>query len=141
MNLKRLLLTINLVALIPLALWPIVSPRNFYENFPGGGFHWIDVNGPYNEHFLIDFGALNLALALVVGLALWKMTDTIVFAAGIALTAYALPHSIYHLNHLDVYKSGEEIPAVAPLLAQFVMGLAITWLSRSTITRTGTPTR
>ena len=136
----RLLLAINFVFLLPLAIWPIVSPQGFYDNFPGGGYHWIDINGPYNEHFLIDFGALNAAMLVLVGFAIWKMTPSLVQAAGIAIAVYALPHAIYHLNHLDVYKSSEKFIAVAPLVVQIFMGLAIALLP-SLSSRGRTPTR
>lgn len=125
----RTLLAINLVTLLPLAIWPLVSPQGFYDNFPGGGFHWIDINGPYNEHFLRDFGALNAALAVVIVFALWKPTVSLVQAAGLAIAVYAAPHAIYHLSHLDVYKSSEKLIAVTPLVLQFFMGLAIAWLA------------
>ncbi len=125
----RVLLALNAVALIPLALWPLASPQGFYDNFPGGGRHWIDINGPYNEHLLRDFGALNAALLVVVGFAIWKMAPSLVQAAGLALAVYAAPHAIYHLNHLDVYKSGDKVIATAPLVLQVFMGLAIFWLS------------
>jgi hypothetical protein len=133
----RLLLAFNIVALIPLAIWPLVSPKGFYDNFPGGSYHWIDINGPYNEHFLRDFGALNAALLVVALYAFWKLTPSLVQAAGLALAIYALPHAIYHLNHLDVYKSSEKVIAVAPLVLQFFSGVAIALLpSRSSRGRT-----
>ncbi len=122
-RLKRLLLAINAATLLPLAVWPLVSPTNFYKTFPGLGMHWIDINGPYNEHFLRDFGALNAALLVVVVYALFK--PAIEQAAGFAIAIYALPHAIYHLGHLDVYESSQKIPAVAPLVLQIFMGLAI----------------
>jgi len=124
----QVLLGINFVVLLPLAVWPLASPQGFYDNFPGGGFHWIDINGPYNEHFIRDFGALNAALAVVVGFALWKLTTGLVQAAGVALAVYALPHAIYHLAHLDVYESSEKLVAVAPLVLQIFMGVAIAML-------------
>ena len=126
----RILLAINLVALLPLAIWPLVSPTGFYENFPGGGFHWIDINGPYNEHFLRDFGALNAALVVLVVFALWRPNTTLLQATGLALAVYALPHAIYHLAHLDVYEDAfEKVAATSPLVLQFFMGAAIAWLS------------
>ena len=133
-----LLLAINLVSLLPLAIWPLVSPQGFYDNFPGGPYHWIDINGPYNEHFLRDFGALNAALGRRRScFALWKPAAGVVQAAGCAIAVYALPHAIYHLAHLDVYKSSEKLVAVAPLVLQIFMGLAIAWLpSRSSPART-----
>ena len=125
----RVLLGLNLVSLLPLAIWPLVSPRGFYDNFPGGSYHWIDINGPYNEHFLRDFGALNAALAVVIIFALWKPTVTLLQATGLAIAVYALPHAIYHRSHLDVYKSSEKFVATAPLVLQFVSGLLVVWLS------------
>jgi hypothetical protein len=127
----QVLLGINLVSLLPLAIWPLVSPRGFYKNFPGGSYHWIDINGPYNEHFLRDFGALNAALVVVIIFALWKPTTSLLQAIGLGLAVYALPHAIYHLSHLDVYKSSEKFVATAPLVLQVFMGLAIAWLSAS----------
>lgn len=126
----RVLLAVNLVALVPLAAWPLVSPESFYDNYPGGGFHWIDVNGPYNEHFLIDFGALNAALVVLIVFALWKPSATLLRATGLAIAVYALPHAIYHLAHTDVYADGfEKVVATAPLVLQLGMGAAIAWLA------------
>lgn len=136
LDFKRLLLAINFVVLLPLAIWPIVAPENFYESFPGFGMHWIDVNGPYNEHFLIDFGALNAALLVVIGFALWKRLPALEMAAGLAIAIYALPHGIYHLSHTDVYESNEKVIAVAPLVLQIFMGVCIAWMARTNSTNT-----
>lgn len=127
----QVLLGINLVTLLPLAIWPLASPRGFYDNFPGGAYHWIDINGPFNEHFLRDFAALNAALVVVLTFALWKPTQALLQAAGLAIAVYALTHAIYHLSHLDVYKSSEKFIATAPLVLQIFMGLAIALLSAS----------
>ena len=121
----QLLLGINAVTLLPLALWPTFAPQSFYDNFPGGGMHWIDINGPYNEHFIRDFGALNAALLVLIVAALWKPSVTLLQTTGIAIAVYALPHSIYHLNNLEVYKSSERLTATAPLVLQIAMGVAI----------------
>jgi hypothetical protein len=125
----QLLLAVNLVALVPLAIWPLASPQGFYDNFPGGGFHWIDINGPYNEHFLRDFGALNAALVVVIVFALWRPSAALLQATGLAIAIYALPHAVYHLSHLDVYDSNEKVIAVAPLVLQIFMGVAIAYLA------------
>ena len=125
----QLLLGINLVTLLPLAIWPLVSPQGFYDNFPGGGFHWIDINGPYNEHFLRDFGALNAALVVVIVFALWRPTTSLLQATGLAIAIYALPHAVYHLSHLDVYESSEKVIATAPLVLQIFLGAAIAYLA------------
>ncbi|HUR32835.1 MAG TPA: hypothetical protein VM032_03515 [Vicinamibacterales bacterium] len=128
MKWARTLLAVNFVVLLPLAVWPLISPRGFYDEFPGGGFHWIDVNGPYNEHFIRDFGSLNAALLVIVGCAVWKTSPSLVRAAGLALAVGAAPHAVYHLAHTDVYESSEKFIAVGPLVIQVFMGLAITML-------------
>ena len=134
----KLFLAINAVTLLPLALWPLLAPQSFYDNFPGGPYHWIDINGPYNQHFLTDFGALNAAVLVLVLFALFKPSKTLLQATGAALAVYAAPHALYHLSHLDVYKSSEKFTAVAPLVLQFVMGVAIVWLaSRAPAPRRG----
>ena len=128
MRWARVLLATNFVVTLPLALWPLLSPRGFYDEFPGGGFHWIDVNGPYNEHFIRDFGSLNAGLLVVVGFAIWKLSPSLVQAAGLAIAVCAAPHAVYHLAHTDVYESSEKFIAVAPLVIQVFMGLAIAML-------------
>jgi hypothetical protein len=50
---------------IPVGVWATFVPRSFYDDFPGFGRHWVQVDGPYNEHLVRDFGAVNLALAVV----------------------------------------------------------------------------
>ena len=114
-------------------MWPLVSPRGFYDTFPGGGMHWIDVNGPYNEHFIRDFGALNAAVAVLVVFALWKPSKALLQATGLALAVYALPHAIFHVQNIDVYESDEKLIAVVPLMLQFVGGVLIAWLARDTV--------
>ena len=67
--------------------------------------HWIDINGPYNEHFLRDFGALNAALVVVIVFALWKPMTSLLQATGLAIAIYALPHAIYHLSRISTCTS------------------------------------
>lgn len=121
----RLLLAVQAVGLAGVAIWPLVDPRGFYDKFPGGGHHWINVNGPYNEHFIRDFGALNAALLVVVIYAIWKVTPALVQAASLALIVYGIPHVLYHLGHLDVYgKTSEQFLAVGPLGLQIAAAVA-----------------
>jgi hypothetical protein len=47
-------------------LWITLSPATFFNALPGFGRAWVSVDGPYNEHLLRDFGALNLALGVVL---------------------------------------------------------------------------
>ena len=59
---KRIGLVILALSSGPIGLWATFAPKSFYEDFPGGGRHWVQLDGPYNHHLVTDFGALNLAL-------------------------------------------------------------------------------
>ncbi len=50
--------------------WQLMAPASFYNDFPGLGRHWVDVDGPYNQHLLRDVGQGNLAIAVVALVAL-----------------------------------------------------------------------
>ncbi len=49
--------------------WAQGWPRSFYTDFPLPGHPWVANLPSYNEHVLRDFGGLNLALAVVFGVA------------------------------------------------------------------------
>ena len=106
-------------ALIYLALlslvngfWITLAPRTFFDGFPGFGRVWVAVDGPYNEHLLRDFGATNLALALVVLVAFRRPTATLVRLAAFSSLTWQAPHSLYHIIRVAT------LPALADQLAQ-----------------------
>jgi hypothetical protein len=49
-----------------LGVWTLFLPRSFYDDFPAPGHPWVALLPPYNEHLLRDFGALNLAMVMVL---------------------------------------------------------------------------
>ncbi len=46
--------------------WALLFPRAFYDDFPLPGSAWVSTLGPYNEHLIRDYGALNLAMAVLL---------------------------------------------------------------------------
>ncbi|MDQ1402203.1 MAG: hypothetical protein QOG03_519 [Actinomycetota bacterium] len=97
--LSQLALVSLAVTALVLGVWAGFFPRAFYDRFPGGGVHWVSIDGPYNQHFIRDFGDFNLAVALVVVVALVKFTPTLVRVAAGANAVWGLPHLVYHLTH------------------------------------------
>jgi nucleoside-diphosphate-sugar epimerase len=97
--LGQLALAFLTVSGLVVGFWAALFPRAFYDRFPGSGMHWVSIDGPYNEHFMRDFGDLTLALALVVIVALVKFTPTTVRTAAAATAIFGLPHLLYHLTH------------------------------------------
>src|SRR3954471_13364403 len=59
---ERVVLALLAFTSAGIGVWAAFAPRAFYDKFPGLGQVWVAVDGPYNEHLVRDFGALNLAL-------------------------------------------------------------------------------
>ncbi len=110
---------------LPVGAWAAISPRSFYDDFPGGGRAWVAADGPYNEHLVRDFGDLNLALAVVTLVALVTLGRAVVLAAAGAWIVYSLPHLVYHLRHLDLYDTSDKLANVTALALALVLPLVI----------------
>src|SRR2546427_12990708 len=107
------------VSAFPLGVCSVVAPRSFYDDFPGGGRHWVSADGPYNEHLVRDVGGLNLALMVVLVVAAVALGRVLVRTAAVATMVFAIPHFAYHAAHTDLYGTSD---AVASL---FSLGVAI----------------
>jgi hypothetical protein len=124
------------VALVVLAVgnvfvgpWAAFAPRSFYDDFPGFGRHWVQVDGPYNQHLVRDFGALNLAFAVVTVAAVITLSRPLVIAVAIAWLAWGVPHLVYHVRHIDVYSTSDQVLnavllGALPVIAFVVLALA-----------------
>jgi hypothetical protein len=121
----RVLLIVLGVGNIPIGLWAAFAPRSFYDDFPGFGREWVRVDGPYNEHLMRDFGALNLALAVVTIAAVITLARPLVIAVAIAWLAWGVPHLVYHSRHLDVYETSDQVLNVVLLTALPVLAVAV----------------
>ena len=82
--------------------WQSIAPRSFYDDFPGLGRHWVDVDGPYNEHLVRDYGQGNVAIGVVALVALLTGGVWLARATGLATVLANLPHQAYHQAHLHV---------------------------------------
>jgi hypothetical protein len=114
---------------LEVGLWASLWPRGFYDRFPGGGRVWVAADGPYNEHLVRDFGALNLALTAVVAVALVTRAPAAVRAAGLAWLVYSVPHLVYHLRHLDLYESTDKVLNLVGLGGAVVASAVVVGLS------------
>jgi hypothetical protein len=115
-----------------LGLWTSVLPRIFYDVVPG-----VDML-PYNEHLLVDYGGMNLALALVFWVALARPRQ--VWMAETAFGAYllfAVPHLAYHLGHLDGLDTGELLFTVISLSLSVLVPALLLVLAR--VANSGNP--
>ena len=126
----RVSLAILALVSVELGVWATFAPRSFFDDYPGLGRHWVRVYAPYNEHLVRDFGALNLALAVVTIAALITLGRPLVIAVAISWLAWGVPHLVYHLRHLDMFSTGDKVAnvvglAAVPVLAIVVLVLAV----------------
>ena len=80
--------------------WAVVASRNWYEDFPGGGRHWVAVDGPFNHHLSVDAGSGFLATGVLLVIAAAWLERRVVQAALVTLLAFAVPHFVYHVTHI-----------------------------------------
>src|SRR5436190_6639729 len=110
------------------AVWILIAPRGFYDQFPGGGTHWVSALPPYNEHLERDFGAAGLGLAVLAGIAAFWMDRRVIQAAAISLAVAGLPHFIYHLTTTGHYSTGDNIGSLTGLALDVLLPLAMLYL-------------
>jgi hypothetical protein len=76
-------------------VWAYLAPRSFYHDVPT-----VSMYPPFSQHFISDFGGLQLAMTVVMVAAAVLMERRLVLTALIAFLVYALTHLIFHLTHL-----------------------------------------
>ena len=121
----RVLLIVIILGNGVVGLWASVAPESFYDNFPGGGRHWVSLDGPFNEHLVRDVGTLNLALTVVVIAALVRPTRFLVQVAAGAVLVNALPHFLYHVTHLDPFDSSDKVALAVTLFVAVLAPFAL----------------
>ena len=116
---RRLIVRTGLVAGVLISVvsgvWALLWPQHFYDTFPLPGHPWQAFHPAYNEHLVRDFGALNLVLALLFGVAAYTMDVLMVRTALVGYLVFAVPHLIFHLNHLRGLATVDAVGEVASL--------------------------
>ncbi len=104
-----------------IGIWGLAAPHSFYRSFPGAGHHWVAALGPYNEHLVRDFAALELGLAvLLVGAAVW-FERRLMRVAGAAFVTAQLPHFAYHLTTTGAFAAADNIASLSGFAIQFAL--------------------
>jgi len=105
--------------------WAAFAPRSFYTDFPGAGRHWISPDGPFNQHLIRDVGELNLALLVVVVVAAVTLSLPLVRAALVATLVNGVLHVVYHVGHVDMFSSGDQVAIIGSLVLAPVVALVL----------------
>src|SRR5438270_10632574 len=119
--------------------WAETAPATFYRSFPGFGRHWLPPLGPFNEHLIRDFGALNLGLAAAALVAAITLTRSATATAAAAWLVYSVPHLAFHAVHERPFPTGDDIAVLASLTAAAAAAAAAWRLVATSATSAAVP--
>jgi hypothetical protein len=79
-----------------IGVWNQFWPESFYTDFPT-----VDLTPPFAEHYARDFGGATLGIGIVLACAAIIPRTVLVIPALLAVTAFGIPHFVFHLHHLE----------------------------------------
>lgn len=100
----RIGLALLAITELVIGAWNQFWPRGFYTDFPT-----VELTPPFSEHFARDFGGATLALGIVLAAAAIVPRTILVVPTLIGLTVFAIPHFVFHMNHLEHATSGDAL--------------------------------
>ena len=102
--------------------WILVAPASFFAS------SFVHLHLPYNEHLLLDYGAMNLAMAVLLVLAL-RRPALVVPALWVYLVHAAL-HVVIHVRFAGHLPAGRSALLIGGLSALVVVAAALLLLAR-----------
>lgn len=106
-------------------LWGTLSPRSFYDSYPGFGHHWVSELGQYNEHLVRDYCAAEIGFAVLLAVAAWLFTRNVVLVAGAGFLAGTLPHFAYHLTTTESFKTADNVASLGAFALEMAVVVAV----------------
>jgi hypothetical protein len=107
-------------AQLGVTLQALITPRDFYEDFPFGR-GWVEAYPAYNEHLIYDYGAYTLgALVGLVLAGIW-LDRRVVQLAIISWLVGATIHFVYHLVTIERFETGDTVANLTGLAIYLVL--------------------
>jgi hypothetical protein len=123
-------LLIGLLISVVSGVWALFWPVDFYRNFPLPGHPWQAFHPAYNEHLVRDFGALNLVLALLFAVSAYTLDVLMTRTTLAGYLIFAVPHLIFHLNHLHGLATVDAVGEVVSLSLGVIGPVFLLFLTR-----------
>ena len=98
-----------------IGFWALLAPESFFTTFPAPGHPWVALLPSYNEHLVRDVGELNLGFTLLFTWAAISLERRLIQVSLLAWLVNAVPHLIFHLNHLMHFSLFDQIGQVVSL--------------------------
>ena len=111
------------------SMWALPFPRSFYEDFPAPGWGWVSTLGSYNEHLVRDYGAMNLALGVLLSSAAICLERCLTQVALLTYLAFATPHFLFHatqIHHFPLFHNALQLSTLGFLVLLPAALLALT---------------
>jgi hypothetical protein len=121
---SRVALALVALAQAEVGVWGLLAPHSFYASYPGAGRHWVSVLGPYDEHLVRDFAAMELGFAVLLGCAAVWFERRLVLVAGAAFLAATLPHFAYHLTTTDRLSTADDLASLGGFAVELALVVA-----------------
>ena len=99
-------------------------PRSSRDGFPFPGWDWVSTLGPYNEHLVRDYGAMNLALCFLLAAAIF-LERRLSRVALVTLLVFAMPHFFFHLTETRHFSPLQNLAQLGGLGFQILLPLAL----------------
>lgn len=109
--------------------WAFLSPRGFYDSFPGFGRVWVAPIGSYNEHFIADTGNLLLVMCLLLGVAAFYLERRLVRIALVCWLVFAVPHLISHVRLASLFDGTDNLGNIGGLGLAVLLPILLLWLT------------
>ena len=126
---RALLAALAVAAALPGA-WATFAPRSFYDDFPGGGRHWVAELPAYSQHLVTDVGAFYLGFALLLAWAAWRPSRELVVPVCTAFALFSALHLAWHSAHLDGFATADAVLQTGSLAAVLVASVGAVVLAR-----------
>jgi hypothetical protein len=123
--LQRTALVITAALGSVVGIWAYGFPREFYDTFPGLLGHWIDLDGPFNEHLIRDVGALYLGLTAASVAVLAIRRAAVLPVIGVAWTVFGVLHFGYHVTHLAGLSAADAVGNVVSLCVTLLLAIVL----------------
>ncbi len=104
--------------------WIDVRPHFFYDNW------FVALDMPYNEHLLLDLGALNVAFGVLLGCAAMSMERRLLQVTLASYLAHTIGHHTIHLTYTDHLTHPQSAVQLSDLAANVLLPAAILVLTR-----------
>jgi hypothetical protein len=121
----RVLLSAFIVMEAVIGFWATLAPRSFFDDGPIPGSGWASLLPPYNEHAMRDFGGLSLSMTVVLVVAAVKLTPLLVRTSMAAMLVFAVPHTIFHVVHLEHFSATAAVAQTTLLVLTVVVPIGL----------------